>query len=252
VPRELDLIAATALSDGYPDPDSLVRALAALPAPAPARDADDAEHPRRDLIRRIAWWVVPPALIAGVGVAAWTVGSNLGKVPGEDRTNQVAAAPRPAKASKVGTHRVWSTPPTVSSFDPNGDGAEDPGGVGLAVDDDPSTAWSTDIYHGNTHFGGLKPGVGLLIDLGKPKRVDTAKLQLSAAGADLQLRAGDAAPHSADDLTLVASASTAKPSTRMTLTKPTTARYWLLWITALPPSSTNDYSLSVAEISLLR
>jgi hypothetical protein len=252
VPRELDLITATALDDGYPDPESLVRALAALPVPAPVGDTDDAEHPRRDLVRRVAWWVVPPALIAGIGIAAWTVGSNLGKVPGEDRTNPVATAPHPAKASKLGTHRVWSTPPKVSSFDPDGDGTEDPGGVGLAVDADPSTSWSTDIYHANPHFGGLKPGVGLLLDLGKSKRVDTAKLQLSAPGANLELRAGDTPPRSADDLSLVAAATDAKTNTKLTLSTPTTARYWLLWITALPPSRSNDYTLSVAEIALLR
>lgn len=250
VPRDLDEITATALSGGYSGPEAMLRALATVSlTPAPT-DPDDPDRPRRNQVGRIAWWVVPPLLVAGVGLVAWIAGRDLGQVPGADRTTPTLSQPHVTKG-EVGTRSVWTKPPAVTSFDPNGDGSEDPGGVGLAVDSDPSTAWSTDTYHGNAHFGGLKPGVGLLIDLGRAKRVDAARLLLTAAGADVELRAGSVRPQQATDLPVVAHLADAPQSARLQLRTPTRARYWLLWITSLPKSGNDDYSVGVAEIKLL-
>lgn len=251
VPRDLDEITATALTGRYPDPDALGRALSGVPLANPTLEADDPDHPARDRIRRIAWWVIPPLLVAAAGLTAWEVGSNLGKVPGADRTTPTLARPHNDGNKRSGSTRVWSAPPTVSSFDPDGDRTEDPGGTGLAVDADPSTAWSTDTYHGSPRFGGLKPGVGLLIDLGRPKRVSAARLQVLQAGADVELRAGDTRPQQATDLPIVGRVSDLPSTDRIALTDSTTARYWLLWITSLPKTGSDDYSLGVAEVALL-
>jgi putative peptidoglycan lipid II flippase len=151
-----------------------------------------------------------------------------------------------------GTRLVWTTPPTATSFDPEGNGTEDPGGVGLALDDDPSTAWTTDTYHGSPQFGGLKQGVGLLVDLGRPKTVHTARLLLSAPGADIELRAGQNPPATADALPLVASRNASPASLTLQLTSPVRARYWLVWITSLPRVGSDSYSLGVEEVALLR
>jgi hypothetical protein len=210
---------------------------------------DENESPRRDRWRRVAWWVVPPLLITGIGFASWAAGSDLGKVPGEDRAT-APAFPQPHSRG-AGTRLVWTTPPTVTSFDPEGNGVEDPGGVGLVVDDDPSTSWSTDIYHGNAHFGSLKDGVGLLVDLGRGKNVDTARLLMSAPGADIEIRAGNDRPAEADDLPIVGSRQDSPASLTLRLTAAVTARYWLIWITSLPQSGAGDYSLSISELALL-
>jgi hypothetical protein len=249
VSRELDEITARALSGGYAEPAELVRALAALPTaelhPAPPDQIDKADL----LWRRIAWRVVPPLLVAGIGVAAWYAGSELGRVPSPARA-VAPAFPQPHQRGAGHQQVVWSAPPHVTSFDPLGDGAEDPGGVGLAVDDDPSTEWATDTYHSSAQFGGLKPGVGLLLDLGRPKTVRTADLLLSAPGASLQIRAGSAPPQQASDLPVLAERDDAPNSVHLTLTRPTRARYWLVWLTSLPKIETDDYRLGVAEIAL--
>jgi putative peptidoglycan lipid II flippase len=119
------------------------------------------------------------------------------------------------------------------------------------VDGDPSTQWSTDTYRDDPHFGGLKAGAGLLLDLGKRAKVRTAELLLSAPGSTFQIRAGDAPPQRADDLPLVASRTNAPAAARIAFTQPVKARYWLLWITSLPKVG-NDYRLGVAEIALQR
>lgn len=251
VGRELDEITARALQGGYGSAGSLAKALGALPTAPLIAPVDDHDKPRLVRSRRIAWWVVPPVLITALGIGAWIAGRDLGRVPGADR--QAVSANPPAKHGHSGGNQlVWKKPPSVTSFDPDGDGAEDPGGVGLAVDNDPTTGWSTDIYHGSADFGGLKPGVGLLIDLGRAKQVTGARLLMSEPGADVQLRAGDAPPAEASDMPLVADSNNTAASSRLALKEPTRARYWLLWITKLPASGSGDFSVSVNEIDLLR
>jgi putative peptidoglycan lipid II flippase len=91
----------------------------------------------------------------------------------------------------------------------------------------------------------------LLVDLGRPKSVDTARLLLSAPGADIELRAGPNPPATASDLRLVASRDGGPASLTLQLTAPVRARYWLVWITSLPASGAGSYSLGIAEIALL-
>lgn len=251
VPREIDEVARRALSGGYPDARSVARALAALPTEP--LDAPPAAPGRTwvDVCRTWVWRVGPPLLVVIVGVAGWVVGSRLGNVPTSARARQPALPPPSASAPGVGhLSLVWSSPPAITSFDPGGDGQENEDAVGLAVDRDPSTQWTTDIYRGDPHFGGLKDGVGLLIDLGRPVTVRVAELALSPAGADVEIRAGNVRPAKASDLTLVATRTDAPVQTRMGLAHGVSARYWLVWFTALPPSS-GGYRVGVAEVALL-
>jgi hypothetical protein len=251
VSRELHAIATNAITGGYSSPDELERDLAAQPRRAlyePPPERSRRSHPR---INRAAWWIVPPILVAAIGYAAWTAGSDLGRVPSATRAAAPSfPQPRGTNGQTV-TRVVWSSPPHISSFDPQGDGAEDPGGVGLAVDDDPSTEWSTDIYYGNPQFGGLKQGVGLLLQLPKPATVSAAKLLLSASGANLQLRAGDHAPTGPTDLPEVASSTDSPSSLDLRFHAAVTAKYWLVWLTSLPKAPGGGYRLGIAEIALL-
>jgi hypothetical protein len=250
VSRELDEIVARALSGGYPDAAGFATDLGRLPmAPLNPAPVDPEErHDRR--WRRVTWRVVPPLLVAAIGFGAWTLGSDLGRVPSPARA-VAPSFPQPRQSTGTSAAQVvWSTPPHITSFDPEGDGAEDPGGVGLAVDDDPSTEWTTDTYVGNPVFGGLKHGVGLLLDLGRPTTVDVAQLLLSASGAGVEIRAGSVAPQQADDLPVVASRTDSPTALRLKLATPVRARYWLVWFTSLPKAD-SGYRLGVAEIALL-
>ncbi|MDQ1699552.1 MAG: putative peptidoglycan lipid flippase, partial [Frankiaceae bacterium] len=193
----------------------------------------------------------PPALVAALGAAGWIVGSDLGRVPLAARTHHPTLPAPSASAPGTGVlHLVWSAPPRAASFDPEGDGEENPSAVGLAVDNDPSTSWTTVTYRGSSHLGGLKPGVGLLLDLRRPTTVQVAELALTAAGSTVELRAGDHAPHTETDLPVVASSVQAGLQLRWELTRPTTARYWLVWFTDLPKAE-GGYRIGVTEVALL-
>ena len=63
----------------------------------------------------------------------------------------------------------------------------------LAVDGSRATAWHSDWYT-SAAFGNLKPGTGLLVDLGRRATITDADLDLGGySGADIQFRAGTTA-----------------------------------------------------------
>ncbi|HET6816937.1 MAG TPA: hypothetical protein VFH66_06895 [Mycobacteriales bacterium] len=251
VPRELDTVTADALTGRYGSARALARALATLPSRPIDAVPEPAGEPRPDILRRWLWRLVPPLLVVTIGIAGWVVGSELGRVPLTARQPHAALPPAQQTGPRHNSVRlVWRQPPTVTSFDPGGDGQENPDATALAVDRDPTTAWTTDTYRNDPHLGGLKPGVGLLLDLGRARTVQVADLVLSAAGADIEIRAGDRQPTQAGDLPLVARRTDAPASLRVNLTQPVTARYWLLWFTKLPADN-GGFRVGVAEVALL-
>ena len=249
VSRELDDLTHRALRGEFADAQTFATALHRLPnepldAPAPPPPPSPWAA-----WRRWGWRILPPLLVVAVGLGGWVVGSQLGKVPTQARARQ-PALPSATASGAAALSPVWSAPPAITSFDPNGDGQENEDAVGLAVDRDSSTQWTTDTYRGDPHFGGLKDGVGLLIDLKRPVAVRVAELALSSPGADVEIRAGDAPPSKPSDLTLVASRDNASVSPRLALAHPVTARYWLVWFTSLPKEG-GGYRIGVAEVALL-
>ena len=251
VPRELDTLTAEALSGGFGSARSLARALSGMPSRPLDAVPEPVADPRPDVLRRWLWRLVPPLLVVTIGIAGWVVGSELGRVPLVARQHHAALPPAKQTGPQHNRVRlVWQRPPTVTSFDPGGDQQENPDATSLAVDRDPTTAWTTDTYRGDPHLGGLKPGVGLLLDLGRPRQVQVADLVLSAAGSDVEIHAGDQPPTQADDLPTVAQRSDARASVRLTLSHPVTARYWLVWFTKLPPDG-GGFRVGVAEVALL-
>jgi hypothetical protein len=116
-----------------------------------------------------------------------------------------------------------------------------------AFDSDPTTAWLTDGY-GSAAFGGLKSGVGLLVDLGAPTRVASVQVGLLAPGAGLELRAADQPGRSAADYATVDRVADAKQVTTLTPAGGRVARYWLVWLTSLPKGDRGRYRDGIAEL----
>ncbi len=72
----------------------------------------------------------------------------------------------------------WLKLAGVKDFDPFGDPPEEnPDQAGNAIDGKQATAWTTLTYRGRPTLGGLKPGVGLVVDLGSIQndRLDAAR-----------------------------------------------------------------------------
>ncbi len=148
-----------------------------------------------------------------------------GRAPGAAGTNPSAAA---ADAGTV--------IPIVSArdFDPEGNGEEHHDQVPLAFDGKPSTAWTTLTYYGRADLGGLKQGVGLVLDLGQVRTIGSVTLDLVGRGTTLQLGTANSYGASRSDYTTVATATVAGTSTTLRLSPPVQARYLLVWLTRLP------------------
>jgi cytoskeletal protein RodZ len=154
-----------------------------------------------------------------------------------------APAPRPAVTAQT------LVPVSATAFGTSGTGQGDnPQDAQLAIDRDAATAWSTDWYT-TAQFGNLYPGTGLLLDMGRPVTITTARIILgSAPGAGLQLRVGSA-PALAD-LPPVAHAANAGGVVSVRLATPARGRYVLIWFTSLPPDPAGTFQASVYDVRL--
>jgi hypothetical protein len=155
-----------------------------------------------------------------------------------------ATTPGPVRASRL-------IPASATAFGPYAAGHGDHSDMAqLAIDADPATAWQTDWYT-TAHFGGLYPGTGLLVDMGRPTTITAAQVLLGRAyGADFQLRVGGAAALA--DLRPVAHVTDAGRQVHLQLATSARGRYVLIWFTSLPPnpSPAGTFRASVYSLRL--
>mgnify|MGYP002629981808 CR=1 FL=1 len=79
----------------------------------------------------------------------------------------------------------------VRSFDPTpGDGSENEDLTAAAFDDDLTTTWRTETYR-QPNFGNLKPGVGLLIELGASAQLTTLSLTTPSTDWTIEIYVGN-------------------------------------------------------------
>ena len=165
-----------------------------------------------------------------------------------------APAPGPAPARHPDPEQTLRrahsmAPVSAVAFGPDGRGhGDDPRGAWLAIDGHRRTAWHTGRYT-TARPGTLRPGTGLLLDMGHPVKITAIRVTLgAAAGASFQIRIGDQ-PKLAD---LRAAASSAGPGgiVRMTMARPATGRYVLVWFTRLPPGPGGTYQADVHGIGV--
>lgn len=139
---------------------------------------------------------------------------------------------------------------TATAFDPPpGDGEEHDSEAKLAVDGDPTTAWTTSGYDQNFGPGGLKPGVGLVLDLGSSRSVTSVEVTVAGGPTTVQLlAAGETLPQTADGLE---KAATGDGSGTITLTPESAvdSRYVVLWLTAVPQVD-GEFRGSIAAVEV--
>ena len=170
IPRSLEAVVNRAMAkdpaDRYPTAAELASALRGVDlgddaVPAVVRDPTPPAGVVGSFRQTERSWIVPAALIVavaavlvvlGIVLSRADVGPLAGRGPGDgDPGGEGSAAP--------------VTGFRVRSFDPEGpDKVEKEDRVGLIADANPQTTWSTDRYN-NRDFGGLKPGVGVILEL---------------------------------------------------------------------------------------
>jgi hypothetical protein len=141
---------------------------------------------------------------------------------------------------------------SVTEFDPYGD-HKDPhfAQAKYAIDTDPTTAWRTQTYR-SPALGNLKPGVGLLVDLGSDQAVSSLSLALVGTGTSVTVFDSDAAapPTKETAMTEVASQADAPSDVVLPTAAGSSGRYWLIWLTRLPAVK-GGYQGGVSDVSFL-
>ncbi len=168
----------------------------------------------------------------------------LGHHGGSSSRNSAAAG----GASGTVTHSRVLRPVSATAFDPYGSGQN--GQLArLAIDGSAATAWHTEWYT-TARFGNLKPGTGLLIDMGRRVTITSARIMLgSSHGADFQLRVGATATSLAH-MRVAAHAVDAGGRVNLRLARPAHGRYVLIWFTQLPPDRSGTFEASIYNVRL--
>ncbi|MFF3740606.1 protein kinase family protein [Streptomyces sp. NPDC002566] len=229
---------------GRPAPHpGATQAVTALPPPLQSRTG------------RALKWAVSALLIAALGLGSWQLADALmdhgNKSEDTDQTQTTdgndengAVTPKPKSGAPIAISGT-------QDFDPFGDGSEKPSDLYKAYDNSASTYWQTAAYYKSADFGRLKPGVGIILDLGSVQQV--GKVTVSFIGdTSLELRAANETtgtlPTAFDSYKEVADGSgttvTLKPNQSLK------ARYLLVWLTSLPQTEAGIYRGRVADIKV--
>ncbi|MCH0564405.1 MULTISPECIES: protein kinase family protein [unclassified Streptomyces] len=180
-------------------------------------------------------WAVSALLIAALGLGSWQLADALMDRGKSDDTQPTQTtdgnddnAQKPASGKSIGIEGA-------RDFDPFGkDGSEYPGDVYKVYDSASGTYWQTSYYE-SARFGNLKPGVGVVLDLGRSQQVGQVTVSFMGS-TSVELRAPSdstgTSPTSFDGYVKVAEGK----GTTVTLkpTKTLNARYLLVWLTELP------------------
>jgi eukaryotic-like serine/threonine-protein kinase len=142
------------------------------------------------------------------------------------KTGVAAAAARPVRLNAVA---AYDPPP--------GDGTEHDESVANATDGDPATYWNTEHYDRELN----KPGVGLVLDAGAPKRLTKLLVRSDTPGFSATIKSSNS---SSGGFAPVSKSQTAAFNTTFALNGGS-ARYYLVWITDLGPNS----SVEVNEVT---
>jgi hypothetical protein len=182
-------------------------------------------------------------------VVAMAVAFNRGR---EDGSSPAGSADEPSASSsaKGGPIAVQA----VSDFDPESDNPEEnPEDAPNAIDGDPATSWATSTYYNDPALGGLKSGVGLMLDLGRDQQPRSVTVRLKGAPTSFQVYAASAGvtatPESLDQLDKVGGAADAREQATVQLEPGPRTRYLLVWLTKLP-AVPDGFRGEITEISV--
>ncbi|MET8135968.1 MULTISPECIES: protein kinase family protein [unclassified Streptomyces] len=191
-------------------------------------------------------WAVSALLIAALGLGSWQLADALMDHSKSDDTKKTQTTDGNEKSGD-------QTKPTrpiaikgAQEYVAKGD-AQAPGDVGKTFDGDSSTFWrSKSFLDGPNMNPSFKPGVGISYDLGSQQTVTAASIGLRYPGdhTTITLYATDSmsSSTSVDSMTKIGTITTSGTSAKITVSKKAKTQYVLLWITAMPYASGDQYS----------
>ncbi len=224
------------LSPDTQAPERRADGLEDLDSPAPLIPAEPLTRDESKLALGIVVAFLVLALVIGVyGVRQ--IGANSDVLGDTGLTPTTSASPS-ASPSPSGTAsgepEDGGTPEPlailkVEAYDPEGDGAENNNLTPKTYDGDTSTGWNSENYRTDA-FGGLKKGLGLVVDLGPNKKPQAVQLDIPQT-VDLEVYLGpDAGLEGAKK---VGEKADAKGSVEFAVPDDVAGQYIIIWYTGL-------------------
>jgi putative peptidoglycan lipid II flippase len=205
------------------------------PPVAPGREYSAMVRRRRGLLIGIGAGLV--ILVVALLVLASIVSKIFGNVGGLNKDELGLNGPSSSNASSTASPAAAGStvkPTKATVFSPDGD-PDNPGQAGQAIDGDPGTAWSTEIYTDPVPFPSFKQGEGLMLQLPSPTVVGQVGIDVAGTGTKVEIRsASTPTPSKLEDTTVLVPAFALKPGHNVIPVRagsPTSNL--LVWITTL-------------------
>jgi serine/threonine protein kinase len=199
--------------------------------------------------KRVPWRVLHPARILALLALVGAIAAVVLVVMATDKRAERGTGTRNVKPPP-GLKSVSLGQSRAKDFDPFGGDGEHPAEAKAVVDQDTNSTWSTERYEGGQLNN--KPGVGIYVDA-KPsvaaRAIDVISPTRDWQGAIYAAPNGPP-PAKLDGFTKLASITQSKARTRVKLDPSGKRyRYYLVWITKLPPEQS---AVQIAEVRLFR
>jgi hypothetical protein len=189
-------------------------------------------------------WTVSALLIVALGLGSWQLADTLmdrvGGSEGSDSSRQKESdekktpTPRPLEIQGAAEYFPDGTPQHTDQ-------------VPLTHDGDPVTYWRTKSFNEGPDLNpAFKKGVGIIYDLGTERAVNAASIGLLYSGdhTTVTLYSTDSLSSSTplESMDKLATVQTSDTTADLTLQKPATTQYVVVWMTAMPYSDADDYT----------
>lgn len=223
--------------------------MAELEAPAPLLPAAAGAPPSRRqsnvVLMIMGGFVALACLLGSIGTSQMGSGTDLGKILGGDETTAVATSESKGSSSGAGGTEPFAILNAAGFDPPPGDGVEHNAEVPRVYDGDSTTAWTTEGYNDQS-FGGVKQGVGVVVDLGQQQDISSVTLQLPT-NAQATVFGGDQATNSGSEIGKTEGRTGEVVLTPSSAVK---AQYVTVWFTSLAPGQDGRYRAALGEITV--
>jgi len=227
------------------------------PPPPTPRVSTGREHAifarrRRNVLIGVS--VALAVIVVGLVVLASVVSSIFGNVGGglnkdelglngPSSSTTTASGGNSAPAGSV----IKPTKATVFTLDGDPDNADQ---AGLAIDGDPTTSWSTELYTDAVPFPNYKQGEGLMLQLPKPTVVGQVNIDISSTGTKVEIRSSPTpTPSQLKDTTALTTTTLKQGHNTIPVKSGAPTSNLLVWISTL--GTTNGKSqASISEITV--
>lgn len=191
-------------------------------------------------------WAVSALLIAALGLGSWQLADALMERGKPDDTNKTQTTDDNDKSGGKTNPVKPITVQGAQEYVAEG-GSQAPEDVAATYDGDSSTYWRTKSFLDGPEMV-IKPGVGIVYDLGSEQEISAASIGLRYAGdhTTISLYATDSMSSSTSlsSMQKLGTVKTSATDAKVTIDKTVKSRYVLVWLTALPQAPADGYSLA--------